>query len=68
MKINTKEWLPLKLAAKHAGVSERTIVTWYLSGLVSAVDPWNRERLYNVKDLDKCKNGIRGLTRGKRKA
>lgn len=52
MKIDTTKWLPLKVAAQHAGASERTIVTWYLANQLTAIDPWNRERLYNVKDID----------------
>jgi predicted site-specific integrase-resolvase len=67
MKIETTQWLPLKVAAQYAGVSEMAIVNWYLAGQLTAVDPWNRERLYSVGDIKKINKARKQLkaTRGK---
>jgi hypothetical protein len=70
MEINTKEWLPLQQAADHAGVSSQAVIDWYLSGNLTAIDPWNMDRLYSVGDLDKINKARKKLkaTRGKRSA
>jgi diketogulonate reductase-like aldo/keto reductase len=53
MNIDTKKWLPLAQAAKYAKTARQTIVNWHLSGRLTAITPWRKDRLYSVDDIDK---------------
>lgn len=68
MQIDTNEWLPLNQAAEYVKVSSQSIINWYLSGNLTAIDPWNMDRLYSVEDLNKISKARNKLiaTRDKR--
>ena len=61
MNIDTTKWLPLQQAADYAKVSSQAIVNWYLSGNLTAIDPWNMDRLYSVEDIKKINKARKEL-------
>lgn len=55
MQIDSKEYVPFKVAVEMSGRAESVFVYNASVGNVSHIDPWNGPRLYKVKDVLKLK-------------